>query len=49
MKLLNLARNYLTVFIAIFLQGYLYLATKASFLVEDMQDLMQDLVRLARK
>ena len=44
-----LQENYLTIFLARFLQDFSYLARKASFLVQDLQDFVQDLASLARK
>ena len=44
-----LQENYLKIFLARFLQDPLYLARKATFLVQDLQDLMKDFASLARK
>ena len=46
---LNLAKNYLAVFLARSVQDFLLLTRIASFLVQDLQDLMHDLVSLARE
>ena len=42
-------KSILQFFLARFLHNFLYLARKASFLVQDLQDLVQDLASLARK
>ena len=44
-----LQENYLENFSCLILARFLYFATKALFLVQDLQDLIQDLASLARK
>ena len=41
--------NYLAIFSCRFLQHFSYFARKASFLVQDLQDLVQELASFARK
>ena len=45
----NLARILQENYLAFFLQDSSYLARKASFSVQDLQDLVQDLASIARK